>query len=40
MEWAVAAEAVTLEEAADILKELDFDNDQVYLDEDRSSLTY
>lgn len=41
MEWAVQTEAITREAAADILKELEFDNVDVYLDgTDRSTLTY
>ena len=42
MEWAIQTEVMTREAAADILKELEFDNAEVWLDEqhDRSSLTY
>lgn len=42
MAWAVQTEMMTPAVAADILKELEFDNSDVWIDEqnDRSSLTY
>lgn len=42
MEWAINTELMTADVAADILKELEFDNDDVFIDKvnDRSSLTY
>jgi hypothetical protein len=41
-EWAIGTELMTAEAAADVLKELEFDNDDVFIDQvnDRSTLTY
>lgn len=42
VEWAIGAEVIDPEVAADLLRELDFDNAEVFIDEPRgaSSLTY